>query len=113
MLTGLVVDGVRRFRIGAVDTESSLDHGARGLARTEAGDARATREMANALVDGVLEFLVGDLDLEHDGALVAFADFGVHRILGSMCVGMRNEYRDARDCLSGRTSVAGDDRHRA
>jgi hypothetical protein len=35
----------------------------------------------DALVDGALELLVGDLDLEHDGAAIGFSDVGIHSVL--------------------------------
>ncbi len=94
VLAGLVVDGIGSLGVGAIDPQRTLDDGARRLARAEARDARSTREMPNALVDGVLEFLVGDVDLEHDGAPVAFADVGVHRILVIGGWEVPHEYRE-------------------
>ena len=81
VLAGLVVDGVGRVGVGAVDAQGSLQDLARRLAGPEAGHAGAAGKMPDALVDGLLELLGGDLDLQHDGAAVAFADVGLHGVL--------------------------------
>ena len=84
VLAGLVVDGVGRVGVGAVDAQRSLEDRPRRLPGPEAGDAGAAGEVPHAFVDGLLELLGGELDLQHDGAAVACADVGLHGVLDSL-----------------------------
>ena len=94
VLACLVVDGVARRRGRSGRRPGHARGCARGcLAWAEARHARAAREVADALVDGLLELLGGELDLEHDRAVVAVADVGLHGVLVRVD-GMPVEYRE-------------------
>ncbi len=61
VLDGVVDDGAGR--------QLPFEERSRRLARAETRDARSSREVADGLVDGALESLGGDLDLEVDGGV--------------------------------------------
>ena len=71
-----VVDGLVEDDAGA---EVALEDRPRRLARPEAGDAGAPGEGADGLVEGLVEPLGRDLDLEQDGRLGSGGPGDLHR----------------------------------
>ena len=60
-------------------SEDALEDRSRGLARPEAGDARAAREAERGIAHGAVQPVGGHLDLEEDGALGCGGGGHIHR----------------------------------
>ena len=80
---GLAVDVLHEVVDGLVEddarAEVALEHRAGRLARPEAGDAGPPGEGADRLVEGLVQALGRDLDLEQDGRLRGSGSGDVHR----------------------------------